>query len=411
MRFNLFKSRYNLLKHASPAKPGKRFTAFIIDFVLVIICSLLVFSLGSSIVESTDNYDKNYQTYKYEIEYYENLVVEAHLVKENDDRDEYYDYFSYIASENIYRAINLNYETKDHSDYPNYVISDKMKEYGIANKDNDNLAYFYLEYVPNMNEDIYSSYGEYSDKDYLRKLYQDYFGDNFSIMFYDSDEAYVPVLKTDVAYSIWYYLEYSDKSDANETLVENGNAYYNTYQTSYSNMLENAEEKLYNSEPYYSTHYVKYEESVYNCARIMNITLFISIIVSSLLVVMLPKFLFEDEVTIGRKLMRLGVINIDNSKTKKVVYLSKSLIASIFYLTISIIISLGSLSYPIAINSSFSFGIPMLILALIGIINGCVCLFTHSKRTLLDIIFRTKVVDLNRIDEGDLDEKSEAMPY
>lgn len=410
MGINLFKSKYNLLKRASPAKPGKRFASLCIDFVIVFICTILLFSLGEKIVESTSQYKDSYKTYQREIEFYNDLIVDTHLVKEGDKREEYYDYFSYVASENIYRAINLNYETKNHDDYPDYIISDKIKEYGIASKENDNIAYFYLEYVPNNNEDIHSKYGEYSDQKYLKELYREYFNENFSLMFYDSDDS-IPVLKTDVAYSIWYYIECGEKSDANSTLVENGAAYYQTFQNAYANMLEDAETKLYNSKPYYSTHYIKYEESVYQCAKMMNVTLLICVICSSLIFVMIPKFIFSDEVTFGRKIMGLGVINFNGTKTKKSICFLKSIIASIFFYISAIMISLQSLLYPISISNNFKFIYLVLFLVVLLILNGCVCLFTHHKRTLLDIIFKTKVVDLKHIDEGDYDEKEEAMPY
>ena len=52
----------------------------------------------------------------------------------------------------------------------------------------------------------------------------------------------------------------------------------------------------------------------------------------------------------------------------------------------------------------------LIIIALIGIINAIPILFTHYKTSFLDMLFKTKVVDLTYLDEGDIDEKDEAMP-
>ena len=69
------------LKHASPAKPGKRFLAFMIDCVLVCIFSFLIFIVGNLINTNTNSYKNADSIIKEEIDYYNNFVEQSRAVE------------------------------------------------------------------------------------------------------------------------------------------------------------------------------------------------------------------------------------------------------------------------------------------------------------------------------------------
>lgn len=405
--FRLFKSRYNILKHASPAKPGKRFVSFCIDFVVVFLVSCLLFFVGNAIMISTQEYQTADENYVREVEYYNNFIKETHLAEENRD-----DYSAYrIAVKNVQRAIYLSYETFGNEQYSDFKLNDNVKQYGIGDRENDNLAYFYLNYVPAHPELNIVDFGEKTPSEFLINLYEEVYGDQFKILFSVTDYE-LPVLNTQAAYFMFHYLYNTDKDD----MFQKGLEYYQTYEQGYTYMLEYAEKSVYTSEPYYTEHYLVYQNNAITKARCINITMLICIVIGSFIGVMIPKFLFKDETTIGRKLSGLGVITIDNEKLPKWIYVVKSIITSIFYFAVSLIIyaffyGFRVLSFPIYPDVAISFGLIILILIIIAIINSSFSLFTHNKQTLLDIIFRSKVVDLKFLDEGDLDEPEEAMPY
>ena len=370
---------------------------------------------------STSEFQNANEIFDREVEYYSDFILETHLA----DVKERNDYSAYdIADKNVCRAIYLSYETFGNDQYTNFVLNDKITQYGIGDSQNDNLAYFYLNYVPNHSElniiDILKydtsnptvkpviSFDDKTPTQYLVDLYKSDigFGSTYSLLFAETDG--MPVLNTQAAYFIYQYI--LDKS--NDTGLE----YYQTYQDAYVRMLEWAEVSVYQSEPYYTEHYVPYQNSAITIARSINVTMLICILLGSFIGVMLPKFLFKDETTIGRKLSGLGVITIDNERVPKWVYVVKSIITSIFYFSVALITyaffyGFSVLSFPSYPDTPISFGLIILILVIIAAINGIVGLFTHYKQTLLDVVFRTKVVDLKFLDEGDLDEPDEAKPY
>ena len=73
----IFKSNYDLLKRASPAKPGKRFVSFFIDLMVVFLLSTLLFLGGKAIVTSTNEFTTNETNVKEEVKYYNNFIEKA----------------------------------------------------------------------------------------------------------------------------------------------------------------------------------------------------------------------------------------------------------------------------------------------------------------------------------------------
>ena len=68
MKIN-FETTHELLKRASPAKPGKRFVSFFIDFIIVFFVSYLVFLGGFQITKSNKGYISTQDKIQEEITY------------------------------------------------------------------------------------------------------------------------------------------------------------------------------------------------------------------------------------------------------------------------------------------------------------------------------------------------------
>ena len=156
------------------------------------------------------------------------------------------------------------------------------------------------------------------------EIYKKSFGDDATFMFtFNRDICQMPVLNTQVAYYLFHYL-FTDQSDS---IGQTGATYYEAYYNAYANMLDEAEWLSLQSEPYYSTHYASYKDAYSAEARYTNITLVLSIFISCLLVLLIPKYLLQNEQTIGYKLLGLGVIGLDGQVNPWYVPLVKTILA------------------------------------------------------------------------------------
>lgn len=406
----------DILKRSSPARPSRRFLSFVIDSFIVIIISMLVFSGIFKITENTNLYKNQETIVNNEISYYEEFAKSTHLVEFIDGQraDE-----DVVAFKNLNRAICLSYEIFGNSQQPNFKfdMSHEVTKCGVASLENDNISYFYTMYLPenDPNGQIINMY-EINPVDYLFEVYKNAFDTDASFMFtFNKEISNVPVLNTQVAYYLFHYL-YINQSDV---IGETGETYYNAYINAYSYMLKEAENKLLVSEPYYSTHYVLYVDAYCKQAKYTNISLVFSILIAYFLGVLLPKYLFKNEKTLGYKILGLGVISLDNEENKWYVSLIKSLFDAIGFITCALILYLfppfngvfDAMFLPITSSYKISFGLIILVIGIISTLINVVMLFTHYNQNLLNILFKDKVVDIHYLDEGDNDEKFEGRSY
>jgi len=396
-----------------PAKPSKRFVACVIDMVIVFFVSIVVFSGIFRIVENTAIYKNEEKIIKEEINYYNNLVKESHIVEfdgnQRIDRE-------VTIMKNLTRSIYSSYVVLGNSQQSNFIIDDEhsVTSNGLSSLENDSIAYFYTQYIQN-NDDL-SSILDDDPLDYLINVYKSTFGSNFDLLFTYNEEIYeLPILKTEIAYCIFHYIFVSEV----DSVGEEGKTYYDLYFRNYSKMLDNAENLILNSEPYNSVHYKKYFTSYCNQARYINLSLVLSIIITYLMVVLLPKYIFKNERTIGYLLMGLGVINKDKKANCWYIVLIKSLIGCIGFVIVSFMRYLtppfnGSFDVmylPISANLNISFSFILLIICLLGFIINVISLFNNNRQNILNIIFNDIVVDINYIDDDNYNYDYQGRPY
>lgn len=402
------------LKRAAPSKMSKRFVACFVDMVLVIVVTLGLFSFIFGVTSNSNTYIEQANIVTNEVEYYKKLSEESHLVEyENTYRVNGDD----IADKNIHRAIYLSYLVFGNEQRPDFKFDEghEITSYGIASSTTDNVAYFYTQYVPN-NEGIQIDMRGLNPVEFLFDVYRTSFGEDANFMFtFNKEKSLVPILNTQVAYYMFHYL-YISQEDA---IGQTGMSYYQAYVNAYILMLQDAENILANSEPYHSEHFMVYKKALINQARQVNTCLIISIVISCLLCLLLPKYLFRYERTIGYRIFGLGVVNQLKEENPWYIVLIKTLFDCVGFLTVSIVLYLfepfngvfDAMFLPFTLDSKVSLGIIVLICGVLGMLVNIVGLFTHSKQNLLNLIFKDKVVDIHYLDEGDKDDEFEGRPY
>ena len=74
------------LKRSSPARMRKRFASCVIDMIIVLFITALVFSGIFKITENTNAYKEEAKIVNSEIEYYNNFIEETHIGEYEDDK-------------------------------------------------------------------------------------------------------------------------------------------------------------------------------------------------------------------------------------------------------------------------------------------------------------------------------------
>lgn len=379
-----------------------------IDLLLIAILAEGIFACLFLITKNSAAYIAAESTIEDEIEYYETLTEKTHIVEYVDGERVSTDV---IVLKNLYRAICLSYQVFGNNQQPDFVFdsSHDVMINGIHSVENDNVAYFYTHYLAE-NSDM----GDGVNKD-LFEIYKKSFGDDAAFMFsFNKELSEMPVLNTQVAYYLFHYL-FVDSSDS---IGQTGATYYRSYYQAYSNMLEDAEMLIIDSEPYNSTHYLSYKTAYCSQARYTNITLVISILLSSLTVLLTSKYLFKDGRTVGYRLFGLGVVRTDGEMDAWYMTLIKTVIDSVGIIPIAFILYMfppfnggyEAMFMPINPDSKLSLAIVVLALAIIGGINNAFGLFTPKKQSLINMIFGDVIVDVNCPDEDD-GEKNHGREY
>ena len=380
-----------------------------IDLILVALLAVVIFSGLFQITQNTSAYKEAEKTVASEIAYYESLTEGTHIVEYVDGKRVATDV---IVLKNLYRAICLSYEifgNNQQSDFAFDSNHDVMIN-GVHSLENDNVAYFYTKYLKEN-----TSMNVEANND-LFEIYKQSFGDDATFMFsFNKDLSALPVLNTQVAYYLFHYLFINESDSVGQT----GATYYQSYYQGYSNMLEDAEALILNSEPYYSTHYQSYKEAYTSEARYANITLIVAIFISCFIVLLIPKYLFKNEKTIGYKLFGLGVITTDGEENQWYVPLIKTVLECIGFIPLAFILYLfppfnggyEAMFMPITVGSNISFALVIILILLGGGIVNSFGLFTYKRQNLINLIFNDVVVDVHYLDEGERDENSQGRSY
>ena len=395
----IFKSRIDTLRESAPAKTSTRFIAGVIDIVLVALLAGIIFSGAFLITSRSERYEEAEAAVRDEIDYYERLTEDTHIVEYVDGSRATLDV---VVLKNVYRAICLSYDVFGNVQQKDFVIdpSHPVRVNGVHSAENDNVAYFYTRYLKD-NPDM----GIGAERDVF-EIYRSAFGNDASFMFsFDRERSEIPVLNTQVAYYIFHYL-FVDESDS---IGQTGATYYRSYYSAYSYMLEEAEQLIIGSEPYNSTHYANYKAALTAQARYTNITLLISIFISCFAVLLASRYIFGDGRTPGYMLLGLGVVGVGGERIEWYNPLIKTAVYAVGAIPISFILYMfppfngryESMFMPVTVDGGISLGLLALIITLLWVIVNAFGLFTRKRQNLLNLIFNDLVVDPRYPDDDD----------
>ena len=418
---NPFSSVNDLLARAAPAKRNVHFLSYLVDTLLVVVVSYLLFLGGLSIVKNTDSYKQNNQNYEAEITYYQDMVVEAHLA-------EYLDRDTHLLADDedlaIKMAISQVLQSYSHDDpsSPDFIEdpANKLKETYVGtfysdcfvpiSFNNDYISQFVIDYVPshNENEELIHFNGITPEK-YIINIYKGHSTSREKIKFvYSADDSAIPYLRPDVANDIYEYLVRAEgfSRDAYDSFVE-----------FYSSMLTDCEDLVVMADSYQKGHYQDYLRYRRSITVATDTTILISIVLGYYLAVFLPQIIFKDGRTFGKIFLRLGVVNTDKSEVEIWKVILRSILGALSFVYLSFFIMLlppfngASFLMYLPYITIGSLDITLLIIVIVVFvmvsINGIVMLLTHEKRNIVDLVFKTVTVDVTMLDEPDYDEKNE----
>ena len=419
---NPFRGVSDLLSRAAPATRSAHFLAYMLDLLLVAITSYLLFLGGYSVVTSTDAYKENNALYQAEVTYYQDMVVDAHLAVYLDRDINYLAEGEDLAIKMAISQILLSYHSGGSSEFEGdplpklqsiYVGSFYQDAFTDINFSNDYISRFFIDYVPthNPNNELVDFKGKTPQK-YVVDFYRSYAKDFDNIKFVypaEDDEPSIPYLRPSIANSIYEYLVREDGFSRDA---------YDSFVNFYVNMLKDSETMVFKANSYQTGRYQDYLFYRHNITVAVATTLLVAIIVGYYLAIFLPQMIFKDGRSLGRIVLRQGVINTDKSEVELWKYIVRSIFAACSYLYIAFFLVLlppfngaSSILYlPYIIIGALDITLINIVIGvfILASINGIFMLLTHEKRNAFDLMFNTLTVDVTMLDEPDYDERDEA---
>ena len=428
-----------LLSRSKSAKPLKRALASLIDALFIFVLIYGCFFGAFKILETTNEYNYTKEQIKYEADYYKDLIEETHLAyyeDENNTKIRYEnDFFAYInitklliySNENDLSGIGWYEEIKLHdtsSSLPDSLVellNSNIKNFEKipvdsfvpSSYENDDIAYFYTKYVPlhNENNNILN-FNDYDPKTYFDKSFELTFSKQFTTYFKESrnKETFPYVIEKNICKNIFYSSNYLNTS-------KSGDEYYDYIANGYYSLQETAEKRMIDSKEYNSTHYANYNKNYLKHGHLIVLTLVLSYSIGFLVYNLTTKLIFKEEMTLGRKFLKLGQITYKGEKVKVKDIIIRTVMDSIFYFPLTFIFlflppfNSNANSFLVALFKIGSLEINLLIIYVVilvlVLINFICALLTHYKLTLVDMMTKTSLKDLKHIDEEDLDERDE----
>ena len=377
----------------------KRFKAIVIDSIIVLMVSLLLVVLSMKIISNTNSF-KNYN------QILETEMLECYRIEEEakiyefEGRDDS-KYKTPRNQEEIFedyclRHILYSYsvDSKAFEQYNVQISNPKKLE--IASYENDNLAYFYVNYAAKYN-DYNEKINDIVDMEDDPKLhyYKEYkkYAVKIDMWIFDENKYTLPYLDGYFAVDLYKYL-FEDSS------YQAGLTNYNYLATNYNNLWEVEVGQLVNSSRY-KNHYDIYKEYYQKCSYIVDVAVVISYTITFLLAWIIPQLIFKGEKTIGKKIIGITVKKNDgydlmtHEKILRNVF-SYFNMASLLIFTCFLAGGINSgWMYPIIEISGIGISLfsILIILFVISIISFCISIINNKRKSVHDYIMGTICVD------------------
>lgn len=394
---------------------SRRIEAHLIDALLLVIVSfiLLIFThLGlsnASFYKDKENMLTQEMVKCYEIEEEAKIYFfdnnENHLYQNPRDQEE-------IFKEYCYKHLLYSFNMNSDEFVKNGISIDNPNNYLPASYEEDNLAYFYVNYVDKYNEnnDILNLNNLNVKQYYYEVLKKNTYNplDNSSMWIYDEENYSLPYLNPQHAIDLYKYFQNNE--------YQAGKSIRNLLASSYQKIWNEEVSLLVNSSRF-KNHYEIYKENYAQCSYILDGFVCLSYVVSFALVVLLPQFFFKNMKTIGKKVMQICIADNEGYQVTTKQFIFRNLCSFILFFGIMIVSCFfsGGLQtgwmYPIfeiggAGISLFSF---MAISAIMAFVSFILIFVNKQKKSIQDILCGTKGVDERYIIEERKQEISEEV--
>ena len=383
------------------ASSSQRIFAFLVDGALIVIVSLLLMILSMNIVGSTAYYDQHRNIVNTQMNECYKIEEEAKIYKFDNDQNPYRKHVELEELFKDYALMHILYSKSiDDTAFLNRKVEVKNENnLPIASYETDQLAYFYVNYVPLYNDykgninDIVDLEG-FEPNAYFYKAYKEN-AVNIEMWHFDEENYTLPYLDGQFAVDLYIYLFENDDYQAGLTR-------YNLLATNFINLWEVQVEQLINSTRF-TEHYDIYKAHYAKLAYAVDLATFIAYLVAYLLVYILPQVFFKESQTLGKKLFKIRVVDTKGYKTlpwQKVV--RNILTFFLFYGTciVSCFLSGGvnaGWMYPLFEISGYGISpFSLMIIAVFGaIISLIVLVVKKDKKAIHDILSDTVCIDMN----------------
>lgn len=394
----------------SDLKTNKKVYVAILDSLILIIFSVILTISGLELIKLNPHYNELNNSLNIERDACYDITSESKLYTyiKDDNNNKVVEDLDITFARYAYRHIIYAYQ-KDPSSFIEYNITiEPYKDfvYEEASFYTDQLAYFYVYYVSMYNEynnksnDIVD-FNNVEPKQYYINLLKDHtYG---SIFIFDNNDE-LPYLRSEVALNIYRYYFLNEES------LENGLKNYNFLISTFKAIWEIEATQLTSSSRY-QEHYVVYKDIYRTLSIYVTLICLLSYLISFIIFNFALKFLFKDGRTIGFLICRGAIISKDGYSPSFIEILIRSIFELFFYFGNLVFISYfatglnSGFFYPLVeINGS---GISMFsvsaIFLLIPIINLLTILIRKDKMSLIDLVSKTKSVDIKNINKHHLE--------
>lgn len=278
-----------------------KLSAYLIDFVILILLSfLLTFSINK-IYQNSNSYNVINTEITLKVEKMNQYTSEAKLTTfdENKNLKSINDMYKDYVFMSILKSYDLHEEVFNKENIKDLHNHEEFKKYESISYENDNLAYFYTRYIPS-NEDIKFNFEGKSPEIYYKYLFIKINGvlDPYEFL---SD---YPTLKSKDAIKLYnYYI--NDKKEN----IDVDNALYKIFTTTLSHSA-----KIFYEFPFYKTLYDQYQSEYQILVNNTNYILIGAYSLSFIITFIIPLFIFKNNQTFGKKIMRIIVISKNDKK-------------------------------------------------------------------------------------------------
>lgn len=363
----------------------KVWSSFIDGLLLLVLGAILTFSLGFSILRNNETFEMyNNQCFNNINEMYK-IQEESKLQIIEDDTNRVLspaDYFDVY----ITKQINLSYLTFK-EEFNNKGITLEIKENEYSTLENDELAYYFINYKVNKNINMEL----YENKSPLLYFKENIFFKNIKQEYYLDKENNLPVLNSNIAISLYNHYHNIEKNidlhhEFSDAVLQIRNIGLNDL-TKYD---------LFNS------YYELYSEAYNEMKKYDNVMLLICFTLSFIIVVFIPSIVTKNGVTLGKLLTRTRTISSEGYKMKKYKFILNNILSFMVNAFIIVFISLFTFGFENltlnlltlgSINVSF---LHLLLFSFVMMVaNFLVIAITPEHCSLIDMILNTKQMDIS----------------